>query len=70
VSASPVAADLSSLIPELPRRFLSGLPLYCAHCGVTLDAFTVEHEQTLVFASCCPRCDGPLTTGAGSDNRD
>jgi hypothetical protein len=70
VSASPAATDLSSLIPEPPRRLPDGLPSYCAHCDVTLDEITVEHEQTLVLASCCPLCDGPLTTNKANDNHD
>ena len=47
---------------------MAGLPLHCPQCKLTLHAATVQHEQALVFASCCPRCDGPLATSAASDD--
>lgn len=36
-------------------------PLRCPNCGLTLHPATIRHEQVLVAAACCPRCDGPLT---------
>jgi hypothetical protein len=42
------------------RRFTRSDPLRCPRCGLALHAGVIEHEQALVFASCCPRCDGPL----------
>ena len=44
-----------------PRAGASGHPVRCPECGLTLHAATVAHEQSLIFASCCPRCDGQLT---------
>jgi hypothetical protein len=44
----------SSPIPAADRR------LRCTRCGLTIHPATIRHEQTLVFASCCPRCDGEL----------
>jgi len=38
----------------------------CTRCGTTLRPATIRHEQTLVFASCCPYCDGALTDAAAS----
>jgi hypothetical protein len=32
----------------------------CGRCGLTLHRGAVQHDHTIVFASCCPRCDGPL----------
>ncbi len=42
------------------RRFMPGAALRCPTCGLMLHAATIQHEHALVFASCCPRCDGPL----------
>ncbi len=42
------------------RRFTAGAALRCPTCGLALHAATIQHEHALVFASCCPRCDGPL----------
>jgi uncharacterized paraquat-inducible protein A len=64
----PTAADPESHAAARPRRFTPGLPSHCPECGLTLHAVTVQHEQALVFASCCPRCDGPLTTGTANDS--
>ncbi len=51
---------------QAQRRFTPGAALRCPACGLTLHAATIEHEQALVFASCCPRCDGPLPPTAAS----
>ena len=58
--------------PQAQRRFTQAkdAPLRCPACGLTLHAATIQHEQALVFASCCPRCDGQLTIGAASDSPD
>jgi len=53
--------------PQPRRRFTVGPPLRCPTCGLTLYAATIQHEQALVFASCCPRCDGPLPAIVASD---
>jgi hypothetical protein len=42
------------------RRFTPGAAMRCPSCGLILHAATIQHEHALVFASCCPRCDGPL----------
>jgi len=48
---------------EKPKsRFTPGDLLRCPRCGLALHPAVIEHEQALVFASCCPRCDGPLPT--------
>ena len=49
------------------RRFTPGAALRCPTCGLTLHAATIQHEHALVFASCCPRCDGPLPPIVASD---
>ena len=46
--------------PRTRRRFTPGAALRCPACGLMLHAATIQHEHALVFASCCPRCDGPL----------
>jgi len=48
-------------------RFTLGTALRCPTCGLTLHAATIQHEHALVFASCCPRCDGPLPPIVASD---
>jgi uncharacterized paraquat-inducible protein A len=32
----------------------------CRRCGAVLDAAAIDAERVLVFAACCPRCDGLL----------
>ena len=54
---------------KLRRRFTPGDMLRCLRCGLTLHAATIEHEQALVFASVCPRCDGPLPMPRPTANR-
>lgn len=49
------------------RRFTPGAALRCPSCGLSLHAATIQHEHALVFASCCPRCDGPLPPIVASD---
>jgi uncharacterized protein YbaR (Trm112 family) len=68
VPSSSVALNPSSVDQERPGRFIPGVPLHCPQCKLTLHPATVQHEQALVSASCCPRCDGPLTATAASDN--
>jgi len=63
VTSAPVGSQPSSRSPARPRRLITTLPVRCPQCGVTLRTATVEHEQTLVLACCCPRCDGALSTG-------
>ena len=50
--------------PGLRGRFTPGAALTCPHCGLTLAAAAIEHEHALIFAACCPRCDGRLTNRA------
>jgi hypothetical protein len=38
----------------------------CHRCGLTLNQAAIQHDHVLVFASCCPRCDGPLDHEAGT----
>jgi hypothetical protein len=64
-----VAPEASTPGPRRPQsRYAPGAPLRCLRCGLTLHAATIQHEQALVFASCCPRCDGQLTTGEADNN--
>jgi hypothetical protein len=44
----------SSLVPERAMR--------CSRCGMTVHPAAVQHDQALLLASCCPRCDGQLTS--------
>jgi hypothetical protein len=53
--------------PYPRRRFTPGAALRCPTCGLMLHAATIQHEHALVFASCCPRCDGPLPPIVASD---
>jgi len=50
--------------PQTRRRFTPDGPLRCPECGLALHPATIQHEQALVLASCCPRCDGQLIVGA------
>ena len=43
-----------------------GGPLRCRQCGLTLHGAVAQHDQTLLLASVCPRCDGPLASDAAS----
>jgi hypothetical protein len=58
--ASPTVAVASREREKPQCRFAPADVLSCPRCGLALHAATIEHEQALVFASCCPRCDGPL----------
>ena len=40
------------LVPERTMR--------CRRCGVTIHPAALQHDQVLLLAACCPRCDGPL----------
>ena len=48
------------------EAFAQDAPVRCPQCGLTLHAATIQHEHALVFASCCPRCDGRLAGSAAS----
>jgi hypothetical protein len=48
-----------------PAHELAGA-MRCRRCGLTLHGGAIQHDQTLVFASCCPRCDGPLLDALGT----
>jgi hypothetical protein len=63
----PVLFDPANESPHARRRFTPGTALRCPTCGLTLHAATIQHEHALVFASCCPRCDGPLPPIVASD---
>jgi hypothetical protein len=32
----------------------------CSTCGFAVDVFAGDPDETLLRASCCPRCDGRL----------
>jgi uncharacterized paraquat-inducible protein A len=64
---APGRFDPSRESPPARGRFASGTALRCPTCGLTLHAATIQHEHALVFASCCPRCDGPLPPIVASD---
>ena len=49
-------------VPPIP-----GGPRRCLRCGYTLNHAAIQHNLALVFASCCPRCDGPLAGETGTD---
>lgn len=44
-------------------------PVWCRRCGLTLDRAAVQRDETLVLASCCPLCDGPLVGVAARGQR-
>ena len=45
-------------------RFAGG-PVRCRRCGRSLELASMQRDETLVLASCCPWCDGPLV-GVGT----
>ena len=45
-------------------------PVWCRQCGLTFDEAAVQRDETLVLASCCPLCDGPLVGVAATGQRD
>ena len=53
--------DLSILRAGRPSQAPSA-GVRCGRCGLTVSAPAVHHDRTLLLASCCPHCDGPLVT--------
>lgn len=45
---------------ERPRSARDAV-LRCDDCGLTLRPGAILHDQALILASICPRCDGGLT---------
>jgi uncharacterized paraquat-inducible protein A len=66
-AAEPPPTTVPVATVRIPhRRVASGLvpeqTMRCTRCGLTFHPATIQHDQTLLFAACCPRCDGQPRT--------
>jgi len=55
-----MALNTADADPVASRRLRPGSAMGCTRCGMTVHPAAVQHDQALLLASCCPRCDGPL----------
>jgi len=71
-SPTQVAERLRAQLAAVEADSCSGSPVVrCRRCGLTVGPGTVQQDRVLLFAACCPRCDGPLVAEAddGSAHR-
>jgi len=55
-----MATNTADAKPVAPSRLIPPRAMRCARCGMTVHPAAAQHDQALLLASCCPRCDGPL----------
>jgi 4-oxalocrotonate tautomerase len=60
VVGEPVRDVTWVIIEEVRSGDLPGERMRCVQCALVVDAAAFEHDQVLLSACCCPRCDGPL----------
>jgi hypothetical protein len=69
LDASAAIDDTETVRSPFQSTRAPGGPLRCRQCGLTLHGAVAQHDQTLLLASVCPRCDGPLARDAASGER-
>ena len=63
-SGERLRAQLASLSSD---RGAGKSTVRCSRCGLTVGPGTVQQDRVLLFAACCPRCDGQLVAADEDD---